>query len=152
MAAIERANDVDARVEQCLQRVDCGGVTDHLQSGLEVADVSIRLHRHIVAQKLRPTVEREAQDIAGAERDRAVLRDDILTSDLGSGAELDQSDRHARHGHYRGPGLIPHLILDRTRRRRQDDPKRNFPAANHEIFDKPERNDVLSQIRVNDLH
>ena len=52
------------------------------------------------------------------------------------------------HLHDGRPGLIAHLILDGTRRRRQLDRERHGAPVDLEILDESQRDDVSMQIRV----
>ena len=51
---------------------------------------------------------------------------------------------------HRGGGLIAHLILDRTGRRRQLDRERRAPIGNRQILHEAERDDVPSEVGIDD--
>ena len=58
--------------------------------------------------------------------------------------------RDAGHLHHRGARLIAHLILHRTRRRRQLDGERDAAAVDRQILDEPEADDVAVQVGIVD--
>ena len=58
--------------------------------------------------------------------------------------------RDAGHLHHRRARLIAHLILDRTRRRRQLDRERDAAAVDLQILDEPEADDVAVEIGIPD--
>ena len=65
-------------------------------------------------------------------------------------AHLHVDAAHARHLHHRGARLIAHLILHRTRRRRQLDRERDAAAVDLEILDEAEAHDVALQVGIAD--
>ena len=94
--------------------------------------------------------------LAGADRDDVLHARQRLTcavaddafADARAHLHVDAGDTgHLQHG---GARLIAHLILDRTRRRRQLDGEGDLPAVNLEILDEAERDDVLVKIRILD--
>ena len=65
-------------------------------------------------------------------------------------AHLHVDGRHAGQLHHGGARLIAHLILHRTRRRRQLDRERDTAAVDLEVLDEAERHDVAVQIGIVD--
>src|SRR5580765_6467070 len=65
-------------------------------------------------------------------------------------AHLHVDRGHAGNLHHGGPRLVAHLVLDRTRRRRQLDGERDAAALDLQIFDEAESDDVAIQIGVPD--
>ena len=61
---------------------------------------------------------------------------------------LDGDARHAGKRADHRAGLIAHLILDRTRRRRQLDRKRDRAAVDAQVLDELERDDVAIEVGI----
>jgi hypothetical protein len=65
-------------------------------------------------------------------------------------AHLHVDSRDAGHGHHGRPGLIAHLILHGTGRRRQLDRERNPAGVDCQILDEAERDDVAMEVGILD--
>ena len=65
-------------------------------------------------------------------------------------AHLHVDGGHARQLHHGGARLIAHLVLHRTRRRRQLDRERDAAAVDLQILDEPETDDVAIEIGIAD--
>ena len=83
---------------------------------------------------------------AGHRLPRAVGADRL--ADARAHLHVDRAD--ARQLHHRGARLIAHLILHRTRRRRQLDRERDAAAVDRQILDEPEADDVAVEIGIAD--
>ena len=82
----------------------------------------------------------------GTRLPRAVGADRL--ADARAHLHVDRGD--ARHLHHGGARLIAHLILDRTRRRRQLDGERDAAAIDLQVLDEPEADDVAVKIGIAD--
>jgi hypothetical protein len=92
--------------------------------------------------------------LAGADRDDVLHAGHGLTRSVGADglahprAHLHVHRADAGQLHHRRARLIAHLILDRTRRRRQLDREPDTAAVDGEALDEPQADDVAIEIRI----